>query len=239
MKKIIIGIFCIMANAAIAQVIIDPTIANGYEIAFNKLPKEMRNNMQAMVNRDGNIASFAICTIADIDTLNMQDKFDLNNIKITRVDSKGKEIKTKRSKNVHDFPPAMVICRAQLNGDTLKIFSGAVFGPEITHVIIGKSVNTTYKATVEEGSYLKLNLSEPGVVMLKIPTKTLSCKLNTIAFKAGEYVYGEIGFITDPYYTNVNGYSSKTGYLQLREHIRYIFKAMVINKSSPYYIKNR
>jgi len=52
--------------------------------------------------------------------------------------------------------------------------------------------------------------------------KVLEFKLSTLSYKPGQVIYGEIEFITDPYYVDSSVFT--TGYIKKSLHGKYVFK---------------
>jgi hypothetical protein len=231
-KRILLITLCLYATGLSAQVIVDATLVKRYQQEFNKWPPKVQRQLQKENGLNYGISS-GICLIEATDTLNIKDKFDYSNIKIKDISVvNGKRIKAKKTKPEKNLY-APIMCCVQLSGDTLSINSDELWGPVISNFIYKNQVSTFYKM-LQEDTILRGKLSDAKVSQLKMSVPKTSCRLSTLSFKPGQLIYGEIEFVTAPYYQDSEWF--KSGYIQKRDHFKYIFKTFIIDKSSPYFI---
>lgn len=227
MKNLLLLLFCTVTLTARAQVIIDKNIAKAYDIAVKKMKPEYQSAMSSLTDPQ---IGFAIYMLYRTDTLNKKDAPDYSNIKISVIDEKTGKI-TPINTATEDDTYTPIPCAAALNGDTLLIVLPPVFTPFLEHKITGKHVISSYKEGRKNEDIYRLRLTDVKVHQLSIPVKTSSFKLSTSNFKAGQIIYGEVSFETEPYYTDDSAF--KQGYIYKKLSGRYVFKTLIDDPRHP------
>ncbi|MES2274693.1 MAG: hypothetical protein V4592_01640 [Bacteroidota bacterium] len=215
------------------QIIVDPNVIKTYNIVVQQLSPEYQQGLKQMANLPGNMGDFAIVTLYQTDTLNKQDLIPRNKYNVTVTDikhSSGKKIKQSvipKDENINMPMP----CTVALKGDTLILDLPPVFAPYILHKIIHGRLISTYQEYQKRDTIFRLNQSQPKTERLSIPAQTPVFKLSTLSFKAGQFLYGEIEYITDPYYIDDPNFKLK--YINKRMHCKYVFKATIVDLNNP------
>ena len=225
MRKLLLFLFCVLAKTSYAQVVVDPDVVNSYNKAVKKLPAEYKH----FAENKGIGSGFTIFTVYDIDTLNKKDKIHYNGyVQIGDIDNDrttGKTSYHKVSKTWDEDINTPVPCIALLKGDILIVEPFTDLYPQIIHKIVKKKVISQYDEYRKRDTVLRLSLSQPKTTQISVSTKTTEFKLSTLNFKPGQIIYGEVDFITDPYYVDDSGFTS--GYIRKRLHGKYVFKATI------------
>ncbi len=229
MKKILILIFCLIIKVSHAQVIVESNVSESYYKAFKKLSLEHQNIIinNPVKHNLVNVGGYAIFTAYTIDTLNKKDKTDHTNIHILSIDTNlvnGKE--TLHADNFNEKITYMPIpYDVKLKGRTLILKPDGPFPPYLIHTISGKNIVTTYEEYYKRDTVLRMSLENSKTQQLSIPVKTIYFKINTSAYLPGNIVFGEVEFITKPYYLDDVGF--KKGFIKKQLHCKYVFKAVI------------
>jgi hypothetical protein len=246
MKRLLsLFILCLSLDFVCAQIILDNHIDNAYHKVVDRFSygyRQMLTEQTANSKLPGNY----IYIISEIDTLNKNDFIDTgkhtklisetNSEMVKIADSNGTDVLVKRSElpaESRNYTTGFF--EAILRGDTLLLETPTVFFIAIIHKVIHGNVISTYKESSANGKKYKLTLSQPKSDSLSVPIKTPEFKLSTLNFKAGEYIYGEVESLTDPYYEYDAGFSTKFIYKRL--HCKYVFMAPIIDYKDSFYAK--
>jgi hypothetical protein len=235
MRNRLILFFCLISSYSVAQIVIDPLVEKTYNRAVKQLAMEDRQVLGKLTKAYKPLAGIMIFTNYNIDTLNKYEAINTNNkIDITDISlPSGKRIHTEgkglKMSNINiPFPCAVV-----LKGDTLTIEGPPIFSPFITHKIANDKVISSYQEYQKRDTIFRLNLSGQKTEKINIPVNTPIFKLNTKKFKAGQVVYGEIEYLTDPYYVDDPAFKYK--YIYKRLHCKYVFRAIIADFYKPAY----
>lgn len=230
MKILILSIFLLIANTAISQVTVAPTIATHYSNAIKKLPA----NIQKMVlskRGDNFLGYLALLPLYKIDTLNKKDKIVYTGFTVQDIDSlTGKVIPDTAHTDENEVN--ILPCIARLKKDTLILIIGGPMYPRILTKLIKGKVTGSYEEYMKRDTIYRLNLSQQKTSSLSVPSTVSGFKLSTLEFKTGQTIYGEMNFNTVPYYTD-NGYF-KTGYIKTRLLFKVVFKALITTAPDEY-----
>jgi hypothetical protein len=219
MKKLIIGIFCILTSVAKAQVVTNAEVLTAYNNAFKKLPLNYQQGVNNMANQPFAIGGFAIYTFYKIDTLNKNEAIDYSNIYIADVNRNRKPIDITNVKEENTYMP--IPFGAVMKADTL------IMGPytELQHKIIKNLAITTYQEYRKRDAIFRLNLKQFKTNKLNIPVKTTRFTLSSLNLKPGTIIYGEIEYETADYFVGDPGFTSK--HIHKRLHCKYVFKTTI------------
>lgn len=235
MKTFFSLFLCLITRISLAQVAIDPGLAERYDAAFKKAPESARQSiihLQELLSKspDGQ-PGFLIFTNYNIDTLNKNDapKRDTSthiyDIDTNRVTGKVEyhEFKGGVAPEIRYSPFPISV---SLHHDTLSVNFGMMF-PELVHKVVKGKVISYNEVYDKYDKIYRLNLNQAKTNSLKIPVNTPIFKLSRKNYKVGDVIYGEVTYIIHDYYTDNSSY--KSGYIHIREIGTYLFKS-VVNK---------
>ena len=228
MKNLIIVSFLLISLPVIAQrIVVDPNISTRYENIFKKFPISFKKFLQENPDTSSRQQGFALLRVVDntTDTLNKKEKIHYDgSVKIIDVPlSNNIEALNRKVNEEPKYIP--IIISSILKKDGLVFSPFMSFNTNVSHKILKNLVYTRYEEYYKRDTILRSNPSSPKTNSLNVATKTILFKLNTLHFKPGDIIYGEVEFETAPYYIDNTEFTS--GYIKLKQHFKYIFKSTI------------
>ncbi|MBE9666452.1 hypothetical protein [Mucilaginibacter boryungensis] len=225
MRNCLFIILSLVSQFVFAQVIYTPVAKSHYDAAVKKIPIQYKAALNELYKQTGNPNGVAIFTFYKTDTLNKEEKIDRGNVHIylssPNDTSKKEDITSIKEENTYLPIPCMAI----VNGDSLLIEVPPIFNPFVKHVIIKNRVISTYEEYQKRDKIFQLNLSSDKTEKLSIPVRTPVLKLNSSNRNRGQIIYGEVEYITQPYYVDDDNFKSK--HICKSIHCKYVFRALL------------
>jgi hypothetical protein len=224
-------ILSFISKLVVAQVTYTPNVKTQYDAAVKKMAAEYQTGLSRLYKSTYQPKGIAIFTVYNVDTLNKNDKIDRGtvHIYISSPDDTSKRQDITNIQEENTYLP--VPCLAALSGDSLLIEAPAIFNPFVKHIIIKNKVISTYEEYQKRDKIFQLNLSSDKTESLSIPVKTPVLKLSARHFKPDQVIYGEVEYITQPYYVDDNNFKSNHIYKSM--HCKYVFRAKLYDIKNP------
>ena len=214
-----------------SQVMIDPNVRIVYNKVVQQLPVRYQKGLDNSIKEKDDIPNGVfIYTANKTYTLNKRDLIPVKgNVEVMFIDSSTHKVIKEEIKDEGLNIPVPGI--AVLNGDTL-IIAAPPIGPGSIHKIIRGKLLGTYHEYRQGDKVLRLDLSQNRTDNLTIPVKTSLFKLSSLNFKPGQVIYGQVEYITNPYY--IDDPDFKSGYICRRMHCKYVFRTKIVDLAKPF-----
>lgn len=210
--------FLFTAPLTHAQVTTDTTTKQQYAEAYNKLPEDIRKNIESIAEdarKEGltidlmEVTSIAFMQVYATDTLN------LNSLKKGVV----KPLQTKE---------AMLLCNAEYRHDTLyiEIGAGGQDSYEGLHIaMFNNNVIASYNEYREYDSVFSNTQKGPRLDYITVPATVNKLVLSSNAYKQGGVIYGYCDITSMPYFIDDDNFYE--GYMKQRLLAKVLFKCVV------------
>jgi len=220
-----------ISQFVVAQVTYTPDVKVQYDAAVKKMAVQYQTALPQLYKQTNQPNGIAIFTFYQTDTLNKNEKLDRGDVRIYISSPNGTSKKDAITyiKDENTYLP--VPCIAAIRGDSLLIEVPPIFNPFVKHAIVKNKITSTYEEYQKNDTIFQLGASSVKTVRLSIPVKTPTFKLSTQRFNAGQIMYGEIEYITLPYYVDDSNFKSAHIYKSL--HCKYVFRAIIYDAKKP------
>ena len=230
MKHLLFLLFLFSFELSFSQLKVDTAVRTEYWKLFNRLPEDIKNDKTEFKNGLGILISMRT------DTLNKKDHEPVDtSLKIFSVTGENGEplnISPTEEETINSAEPQWLGCGCRYKGDTLEIAVGlGVFSSfEITtRLMKGKAV-VQYSEYESEGKVFKTKLTKQNVSQFTIPATITYFFIDSKPRKELSEIYGKIGVITRGFYSYVNAWDFKHGYIYKQMRYEYYFRCNIIRQ---------
>lgn len=201
-----------------AQVTTDTNTKQQYTEAYNKLPEDIRKNIESFAEdarKEGLNIDSAEATSLAIMRVYVTDTLNLNSLR-------------KRIVQPSQAKETFLLCNAEHRHDTLyiEIGAGGQDSYEGIHIAIAvNAVTATYNEYRERDSIFSNTIKGPRLDYITVPAVVNKLTLSTNTYKHGDVLYGYCDISTMPYFTADDNFYQ--GYMKQRLLAQVLFKCVV------------
>jgi hypothetical protein len=227
MKQSLLFILIIFSQLVLGQYKVDTTLKTEYWTLFEKLSEEVKKEKDTQF-RNG----LGILTRIKTDTLNINELQPLDtSLKIFSIDQETGEreyLATSRSEqeNINEIQPMFLGCDCSFKGDTLEIVAGiSLFsGFAVITSLNNDKAKALYSEHESEGKVFRTKLTNKKVSEFTIPATINSLKIDRKPKQGIGEIYGKMEVTTNGFYTYINAWDFKHGYMYKRMQLRFYFR---------------
>jgi hypothetical protein len=229
MRKLLLFIFPLLSQAILAQYKVDSTLKKEYLKLFERFQGKMKRETDNEFQK-----GLGILYKEKTDTLNKNDLeqgdhsieiYDINS-ETGKVDSLAKS--PTEEEMVSENQPFPLSCSCIFKNDTLIITSSIYLfsGFAVTTKLYHGKAKAFYTEVESEGKVFRRTLNEEKVNAIKIPAVINVLTLDRYLRNDINELYGNIAVTTNAYYSYVNTWGFKNGYIYKRMKIQFYFKCI-------------
>ena len=200
-KSILLILSCLVSLNLFSQVILDTSLSLKYQLAFDKLPSQVKIITAETEKQQNSFKGFPVIMMQyKLDTLNRNDIKEQQQSSIVIYDTydPGNNARPGIPDSAGSVP--FFVCLAELESGVLELGLNFIFSEiSICHKISKGQVVSTFRESYKTERILKIQLNDELTNNLTVPV-TVKFSLSDTLFTMGKIIYGSAEIITAPYY---------------------------------------
>lgn len=218
MKYIFLFAATLTAHLAVAQYGVDGSLKERYWTLFGRLPELIRNGKDTTTKK-----RLGILVELAADTLNKNDR-RRGDVSV-KIDAQEPDGAANEYGWISDSTPVWLDCSCGFRGDTFEVVTGLYLfsGFAFTTRVANGHAAASFTAREPEGKPFKTALSGKRVNSFVVPARVSNLVLDRRPQKGMEEIYGSVSLASADYYTYLDVFDFRHGYIHQRMRVRLYF----------------